>query len=261
MKIDICMIGVVRPAMIKETIQSLVDNMLNDDHEYRMIVNVDPVGERKYSQEDVLGVIAEFDYFHEITSRLPSKPSVVKAVNWVLNQAETDLVIFKEDDIKILEPLNLNGMIETLNCNPKISSLHTDKWGTRLDHARTLDEGMKIKRCGFEWEYKLNGPFQRFYLAKQWQRAYSFLPNLTRIEFIQGAKKYIMPRVGQSPTNIMKGKAGDIDGTLFKFLKSWGYAYWTQPDMPKQIEDLGKEWKQKRGWKKPPRGVWQTWVK
>jgi hypothetical protein len=257
MKIDICMIGVVRPAMIRETVRSLVDNMLNDNHEYRMIVNVDPVGERKHSQEEVLRVIAEFDYFHEITSRLPSTPSVVKAVKWVLDQAETDLVIFKEDDIKILEPLYLDSMIEALNNNPKISSLHTDKWGTKLDHARTLNKGLKIKRSGFEWDFTKNG----FYQASQWQRAYSFLPNLTRIEFIQEAKKYIMPRVGQSPTNILKGKAGDIDGTLFKFLKSWGYAYWQLPDKPKQIEDLGKEWKQKRGWKKPPRGVWQTWIK
>lgn len=257
MKIDVCMIGVVRPAMIKETLDSLVKYMLNDNHEYRMIVNIDPVGERKYSQEDVLGVIAEYDYFHEIVSRLPAKPSVVKAVQWVLNQAESDLVIFKEDDIKILDPLYLDSMINALEKRPKLSSLHTDKWGTRLDHPRTLDEGLKIKRCGFEWNLTKHG----LYLASQWKRAYSFLPNLTRIEFIKEAKKYIRPNIGQSPTNIMKGKAGDIDGTLFKFLASWDYAYWTYPDKSKQIEDLGKEWKQKRGWKKPPRGVWQTWIK
>ena len=257
MKIDVCMIGVVRPSMIEETLDSLIDNMLNENHEYRMIVNIDPVGERGKTQDDVIKVISSYGFFAPILVRTPDKPSVVNAVKWVLNQAESDFVIFKEDDIKILEPLYLDTMIEVLKKNPKLSSLHTDKWGTALDHPRTIEDGKKIIRSGFEWNLKKQG----FYLATQWHRAYSFLPNLTKIEFVKEAVKYIRPRIGQSPTNIIKGKAGDVDGTLFKFLSSWDYGYWTCPDRPKQIEDLGKEWKQKRGWKKPSRGVWQTWVK
>ena len=127
MKIDVCMIGVVRPSMIEETLDSLIDNMLNENHEYRMIVNIDPVGERGKTQDDVIKVISSYGFFAPILARTPDKPSVVNAVKWVLNQAESDLVIFKEDDIKILEPLYLDTMIETLKKNSKLSSLHTDK--------------------------------------------------------------------------------------------------------------------------------------
>lgn len=254
------MVAVVRPAMIKETVQSLIDNMLNKDHSFRMILNVDPIGEQGKTQEDVVNLIKDFDYFDDVVVRTPPKPHVVKAVRWCLDQAESDLVIFKEDDIKILEHIDLNRMIELLDSYPLLSSLHTDKWGTALDHQRTFDNGHKIQRCGFMWEYGYKGMIP-FYRATQWHRAYSFLPNLTKIKFIKDARKYIKPAYGASPTNIMKGKAGNIEGTLHSFLASWEYGYFTRPEMPKQIEDLGKEWKQERGWKKPPKGVWQTWVK
>ena len=254
MKIDVCMVGVIKPKMIEETFNSVVENFLNEDHDFRVIVNIDPIGEKKYTQKDVVRLIEEYGY--DVKSRTPDKPSVVNAVRWVLNQAETDLVIFKEDDIKILQPLHLNSMIEVLEANPKLSSLHTDKWGTDPNHKRTISKD-KILRCGFEWKLIDQG----FYIAPQWKRAYSFLPNLTKGKFIREGRKYIRPQIKASPTNIMKGKAGDIDGTLFKFLSSWDYGYWTFPNNEKQIEDLGKQWKFKRGWKKPPKGVWQTWVR
>lgn len=262
MKIDVCMVSVVRPRMIRETTKLLIKNYLNDDHAFRLILNVDPIGETgTYTQGDVVEVIKDLDFFDDIVVRTPPKPHVVKAVRWCLDQAETDLVIFKEDDIAILEPLDLNRMIALLDSYPNLSSLHSDKWGTALDHKRTLDENAhKIWRCNFEWEFGWARGIP-FYKATQWQRAYSFLPNLTKIEFIKEARQFIRPAIGASPTNILKGKAGDIDGKLFKFLSSWEYGYFTRPEQPRQIEDYGKEWKQKRGWKKPPKGVWQTWIK
>ena len=150
MKIDVCMVSVVRPSMIRETTKLLIKNYLNDDHAFRLILNVDPIGERGKTQEDVVNIIKDFDFFDDIVVRTPPKPHVVKAVRWCLDQAETDLVIFKEDDIAILEPLDLNRMIALLEGYLNLSSLHTDKWGTALDHKRTLDENAhKILRCNF----------------------------------------------------------------------------------------------------------------
>lgn len=256
------MVAVIRPDLIRQTLESYIRNMLNEDHSFRMIVNVDPIGERNKTQKDVVDVIKSFNFFDDLIVRTPPKPHVVNAVRWCLDQADREYVMFKEDDIKILEPIDLNRMIGLLETSPTLSSLHTDKWGTALDHKRTLDKkyGHKIWRCNFEWNLVHKGIFQ-FYVATQWQRAYSFLPNISKLEFIREARKYIRPNIGQSPTNIMKGKAGNIDGTLNKFLASWNYGYFTRPNQPAQITDLGKEWKQERGWKKPPKGVWQTWIK
>jgi hypothetical protein len=254
------MVAVKRPNLIAETMAYLVDNVLQDfpEHEYRFIVNIDPVGDRKHKQKDVVELLEKTTSLDKLIVNCPKKPGVVKAVKWTLNtscKGNPDYIFFKEDDIAILEKLDLNEMIRILEKYPKLSSLHTDKWGTKPDHVRTVNENT-INRCGMHWKW--NGDF---YKAPSWKKAYSFLPSLTKAEFLCKGKQYIKTAVGESPTNIMKGKSGNVDGTLFSFLQSWDYGYFTKYNKPRQITDLGKEWKAKRGWKKPPRGVWQTWVK
>lgn len=255
MKIDFCMAAVIRPKIIEEAMDSWMEHIVepNPDFEFNIIVNVDPVGESKYTQKDIITLIK--NYSNDLVVRMPKNPSVVNAKKWVLEQISADYAMFKEDDIKFLQDLDLNRMVELLKKYKNLSSLHTDKWGVIPGHKRTLSKN-KIFRCNFEWVWQ-----GEFYKATQWQRAFSLLPSLTKADFYKVAREYLHPRYKNSPTNILKGKAGDIKGTLFNFLKSWDYGYFTWYGNDKQVEDLGKKWKKIHGYKKPTGGVWQTWQK
>ena len=46
MKIDITTSATIRPGLLHTTLSSFRDNLLNTNHDYRLIINVDPAGEK-----------------------------------------------------------------------------------------------------------------------------------------------------------------------------------------------------------------------
>jgi hypothetical protein len=249
MKIDLLMIGVVRPAIIEETTISLIENVLNDNHEYRMIANIDPVGERKHTQQDCVNVLKK--YFDVVIANKPKEPSVVDAWKWVIEQSDTEFMWFKEDDIKILRKVDLDDMIRILQKNPKLSMLMTDKWGAVLSHKKTIDKNTILRSA---MHFKYTG--DNWYKAPNWYRAAGITSTLVKRAFLKPAAKWMIQ--GNSPNNSIKGKRND---GIQPFIKKWNYGYYQQPGGEKHFIDLGKGWKRSQGFTKPIGGVWKTWKK
>lgn len=95
-KIDVVFIGVVRPDIIKITLNSFKKKLLNN-FQVRLIANIDPSGEtEQYSQQDIIDICKE--YFDEVVYRTPDQPSFSKAVEWCWAQVEAEFFFHLEDD-------------------------------------------------------------------------------------------------------------------------------------------------------------------
>lgn len=256
MEIDLLMIGVIRPKIIEETLSSFIEKVLNGKHEYRMIINIDPVGEKKYTQMDCVKVVQR--YFPDVIYNCPNKPSVNNAWKWVLKQSKTKYLWFKEDDIKILRNVDLDDMIRIMDKTPKLSMLMMDKHGTLLSHSRTLSE-TKILRSTMEFEYTGDN----WYKAPRWFRAAGITSTLVRRDFLLPCMKHFVN--GRSPNNTIKGKevvrTGQKNMQIAPFLEKWEYGYYQTYNEGKHFIDIGKEWRRKLGLEKPPKGVSETWIK
>ena len=67
-KIDITMTATLRPIILEQTLKSVVENIITNEHEFRLIINIDPSGE-KIQQKIVLKVAKT--YFKDILYNYP----------------------------------------------------------------------------------------------------------------------------------------------------------------------------------------------
>ncbi len=123
-KIDICMTATIRPEIVDSTLKSFSENMFKDQSNYRLIINVDPIGEN-IPQKSILKVAKR--YFDDIIYNYPKYPSFTKAVIWCWSQTTSNYVFHLEDDWKLLTPIDINSMIEILEEYPDLVSLRLNK--------------------------------------------------------------------------------------------------------------------------------------
>ncbi|THB75071.1 MAG: hypothetical protein D6B28_00950 [Gammaproteobacteria bacterium] len=105
-QIDVVFIGVVRPKIIRITLNSFKKKLLKN-YNVRLIANIDPSGETdKYSQEDIIGICKEF--FDNVVYRTPKEPSFSKAVKWGWEQVNSDIFFHLEDDWCLKRRVNIS---------------------------------------------------------------------------------------------------------------------------------------------------------
>lgn len=78
--IDVCMTATIRPKIVLQTLRSFYKRMFRDKDRYRLIINVDPIGENA-KREEVVDVCKNF--FTTVIYNFPSAPSFPAAVKWV----------------------------------------------------------------------------------------------------------------------------------------------------------------------------------
>lgn len=94
-KLDLVIISTIRPEILGITLSSFKPKLL-DEFEVRVIINVDPVGDPRHSQQDIVRLCGE--YFDHVISRTPSTPSFSTAVQWCWGQVESEIFLHLEDD-------------------------------------------------------------------------------------------------------------------------------------------------------------------
>jgi len=124
MNIDIATSATIRPDILNKTLSSFRANLLNSNHEYRLIINIDPVGEKK-NPKKVLAVARS--HFDNVVHRIPRSPSFVGAVIWCWSQVEADLVFHLEDDWTMDQPVDLDKMLQTISAHDEFSSFGLSK--------------------------------------------------------------------------------------------------------------------------------------
>lgn len=123
--VDICMTATIRHLLLEETLKSFTEKMLKDKSQYRLILNIDPIGEKR-KRITAMKEIAR-KYFDNIIINEPEAPGFTKAVQWCWNNTTAPFVFHLEDDWKLLTEININNMIQILNQNEQLVSLRLNK--------------------------------------------------------------------------------------------------------------------------------------
>lgn len=123
--VDICMTATIRHLLLEETLKSFTEKMLKDKSIYRLILNIDPIGE-KLKRIGAMKEIAH-KYFDNVIINQPEVPGFTKAVQWCWNNTTAPFVFHLEDDWKLLIDIDINNMLQILNQYEKLVSLRLNK--------------------------------------------------------------------------------------------------------------------------------------
>jgi len=125
--IDITTTATLRPDVLEKTYASFWEHIFSQyDYDYRLIINVDPIGDNVYSQEDVISVAES--YFPDIVYNCPDNSSFPKAVKMVWGNSTSDYVFHLEDMWLALTHVNLDHMVHILDNYSKIASVNLHKY-------------------------------------------------------------------------------------------------------------------------------------
>lgn len=213
--IDITMIATVRPEILRITLESFCQNMLTDRSRYRLIINIDPIGEDT-KPKFVLKVAQE--YFDNIVHRYSTTPGFTNAVIWTWKQVRSDYVFNLQDDFKLLKPISIDSMIEILEKNPKLASLRLNKNETPVNNGDT-----------------------EFTICPR----ISLNPILFKSEFIKGVVPLMTP-----DANPEKQLRPSLKSERGRFIRNWEHGIYIKDSRSRIVDDIGRKWMSNSVYKK-----------
>ena len=239
-KIDIAMTAVLRPSILSETLVKIREHVCKgDDDRYRLILNVDPVGE---DIDPIKVVKVACKNFKNIVYNIAETPSFPHAVKWVWSQVETNYAFHWEDDVNILYDIDVDDMISILKKYPKLSSLRLFK------QATPKKNNFQVFNC--KWTYKPEG----FFIANQRKKQFGLNPILIKKEFIVEAVSRMVDHT--NPEKQFRYSQKYMRPLIMK----WDYAIYSKPGLPRLIDGRkGQRWKNQQKLDKPGGG--QTFLK
>ena len=231
-EIDFTMTSVLRPALYDNTLSTIHRNVIvpnRDKHSFRLILNVDPVGEKVYP-EDMVDVARK--YFDNITYNIPTKPSFPVAVKWLWSEATAPYVFHWEDDVSIYRPIDLSNMVDIMNKYKDLAAL-------RLFIHQTQRSKI-INVFGSVWDYKKEG----FYLARNNTAQFGLNPNFVKLAFVKEAAPLF--DINRNPEKQFR-----LGGSMENLIVKWKFGLYTRPGDPYLVKGLeGAAWKRKYGFAK-----------
>ena len=230
MRIDIATTATWRPELLEETLDSFFTNLFSSlNAEYRMVINVDPVG----SDEDQCGEIKKVvsKYFKSFKINRTNKPSFPKAFRTVWSLCNAPLVFNLEEDWVLNYKLDFPKILEIMENNVSLAHL-------RLSAFRSTEGHIKCWNHFFPW----NGEFFECKREDIGSVGWCGHPSLNRISFVKGALGRIDPNF--NPEKQIKGRfMGD-------FLIKWRFGIYSHQNHPALIKDIGRPWMAKNKWRK-----------
>jgi hypothetical protein len=238
--IDITMTAVIRPEVLRKTLRSFCSNLFYDDkYNYRLIINVDPIGEDKDPMK-VVGVAQSF--FDNVVYNIPKEPSFPKAVMWVWSKISSDMVFHLEDDWIMLRQISLRNMIDLLEEKEELACLNFIR--------KDLDKKKRISFHGTTYVYK-----NEYYVSRK-PFGFSLNPTLIKAEFIE----QVLPNMvtDDNPEKQIRVTNKKMNGILY----DWEFGIYAKPFQTKTIYGKnGLEWRISMGLIKPKTKAFLTWVK
>ena len=210
--IDISMTALLRSNILEQTLSSFFEKMFNNDHfSYRLVVNVDPIGESLL--EDIKNII--FKYFgNNYIINTPLEANLAKAVKWSMLNTTSKYVFNLEDDWRLLKKVYISHMVEVLEKNKNLNFLRLPFSGAEkfLAHQKSF---------GFETTGK-----------------FSIACFLSRGEIIR--KIVSQMNDFESPERQIKTDVKhNYIGSVGRYYEAMSSGHCTQ--------DIGREWKKQRG--------------
>ena len=229
-KIDITMTAVIRPAIIERTLKSIVENIVTKGNKFRLVINIDPVGE-KVKPKMVMRVAKK--YFKDIVFNHARHPSFPKAVIWVWRNSDAPYIFHIEDDWSINRKIDVNKMINILDNHDDLSSLRLYKYPT--------PKGKVFSTFGCKWRYNKAG----FYVADRWQKQFGLNPILIKRQFIDEA----LPRMRDNKNPEKQFRA--TQDYMVPVIKKWKYGLYASPSEKALVSDIGYAWRRRTRFVKP----------
>jgi len=247
--IQITTTATLRPLILRKTLESFTKNLLFTDgftkDDYRLIINVDPVGDFNYSQGDVLETALEF--FPNISASFPKEASFPVAFKWCWDQVQltSDLVFNLEEDWELMFPLSMKTMVDFMQ----------DK---KLIHLRLSMFPSTQLTCK-NWNRFLNWNGQFFEVPNDIAGTIGWCghPSLNQGWFVKQAIQYIDGI--RNPEKQIKWR----NKPLWDLTEGCTFGSFQPRNSPPAIKDIGREWMMKNGWRKAGtnKEIFQTWEK
>ena len=236
--IDITLTATLRPSVLTQTLDSFREKLFVDESRYRLIMNVDLVGEDVLPFEIIY--IAE-TYFSNVVYRISKEPSFSKAFLWCWDKVESDIVFHLEEDWKLLKLIDIDNMISILEKNQDLACLRLNKMHIPVD-------------CIFEGkQYEYVDGFLRGMGRDDY---FSTNPELLKGKFVKEARKYLFDKL--NPEKQFR----PTQQVLFRnVVEKWDYGVYAKPGDFPAIWDLGRSWMVNHGYIKEGGSGFIRWVK
>lgn len=236
MKIDITTTATLRPQLLDRTYDSFKKRMFKDKHEYRAIINIDPIGD-KCSYKEVYNVAKK--YFTDVVYNVPEKPSFPKAWIWCWKQVQADYVFHLEEDWLLRRDVDIDHMIGILKANPKIAALRMAKMDIRSLH---FFSSRYVKKKGY-------------LLAMNRKKSFGGNPQLVRGDFVKATRDLMIE--DRNPEK--QFRAGTP--AVFAVVDRWDYAVYGKLGDRMLVEDIGRNWRKRNRFEKEGGAGFLKWKK
>lgn len=239
-RIDITMTAVLRSSILDKTLKSFHKNVFYKDIErYRLIVNIDPVGDNE-KFKNITRVCKS--YFDDVSYNMPRKPSFPKAVIWTWSQVKANWVFHLEDDWIIHRKIDIDDMINILKERPPIACLRLCKF--------PISNSKRPKLFNCRYDYNKRGSFL---LASDRKKQFGLNPVLIRGSFVKGA----VPQMVDYKNPEKQFRYGNE--LMRDFVMKWEYAIYGKPGDSPLVTDHGLEWRIKHKLIKPRNSQFLVW--
>lgn len=217
--IDIACTAVIRPKLIETTFKSFSDRLFKN-HECKLILNIDPVGED--SDPDEIIQIGK-KYFNDVIFNVPKIANFSKAFKWVIENCKSEYIFYLQDDWLLLVDMDLEKMINLLSTHNKLACIKLkSKGGTKHKNILSID-GQKIAFSPIFYGH-----------PALWKKAFfdSVMPLYSEATGPERQFRYLY----QLNSEKMK-----------EAVTQWNFGSYCDPP---QIQDIGRKWMRNSKWVK-----------
>lgn len=232
MDLDVTITACRRSDILYQTLESFWQKLFYPSgHEFRVIINIDPIGTDKDS-DNIITLCHHF--FAEVLCRTTIVPDFSSAFLWTWSQVKTKYFIHLEDDWQLLRPIDLNYVIYLLENDPELALL-------RLPQFASVGGIMK------NWNkfFPFNGLY--YECPKDLKRGVGFCghPSIIKKEFVDAVLPYM--KIGHNPEKQLHGHGCS---EVLEEIDKWEFGVYSEPDSPPAIKDIGRRWMVENGFMK-----------
>lgn len=231
MKIDITMTCTLRPSILERTLVSFRANLFRKRDDYRLIVNIDPIGECGIEPLDIAFVCKK--YFDRIIYNMPDKPSFGGAVKWLWSQVETELFFHLEDDWVLNQDIDIDHMMAIHAKYPTLANLMLSKYD--------INNSLRLNRIRATLDFSSEG----FFVTENRGSQVALSPTMMKKKFTD--KIYPLLQQDANPEKAIRATNPEIKDML----NDWQYGLYGDPGQKACIEDIGREWMKGTKFTKP----------
>lgn len=233
MLVDITITATQRIRILKKTLDSFMKNMfmdfLNQGHNIRLIINVDPVG-NDGNRDDFLKLLKSLPLRYMLI--FSPKPSFPKAFKTVWQSAEAKYVFHLEDDWELLQKINLLDLINILDAEDDLALLRLAAFVA----GKTRTNGVSLMK---NWNkfFSYNGKYYECPEELKTSVGFCGHPSLIKGKFIKNVVGHLDDI--HNPEKIFHSRRNT---PIMQEVMKWKYGVWSIPGTPPLIVDIGRKW-------------------